>query len=216
VAKIGVNRKARNSLTVEVILDAAEEVAAGGFEAVTIRAVATALEASPMALYRYFSTKDELVDALLNRVLGRFAAPAESSNWLEDLGAFARAHESLLIEHPWAIAPLIARPFPGANALPIGEVALRILERGGIVGDDAVATFSGLLALNYGRASFAVSRGDEGGVAAAERIAQLPSMAADYPATARSAQALGRYGSDEHYEHVLGQLLAGIGGTRGS
>jgi AcrR family transcriptional regulator len=213
VAKIGADRKARNSLTVEVILDAAEGVAAGGFEAVTIRAVATALEASPMALYRYFSTKNELVDALLNRVLGRFLPPPESSNWLEDLGAFARSHEALLIGHPWAIAALISRPFPGANALPIGEVALHILERGGMVGDEAVATFSGLLALNYGRASFAVSLGEEGGLAAVERIGRLPSVNADYPVTARSAEALGRYGSDDHYERILGQLLAGIGRT---
>jgi AcrR family transcriptional regulator len=64
------SRRARNSLTVDAILDAAEHVAAAGFEALTVRAVAVALEAAPMSLYRYFATKDELVDALLNIVLG--------------------------------------------------------------------------------------------------------------------------------------------------
>ncbi|CAN7468704.1 helix-turn-helix domain containing protein [Arthrobacter sp. LjRoot78] len=54
-------------------------MADAGFESLTVRAVAVALEVAPMSLYRYFATKDELVDALLNQVLGRFTAPPETS-----------------------------------------------------------------------------------------------------------------------------------------
>jgi hypothetical protein len=59
----------RGSLTTGDILDAAERVAGEGFAALTIRAVAADLQASPMALYRYFATKDDLVDALLTGCL---------------------------------------------------------------------------------------------------------------------------------------------------
>jgi hypothetical protein len=65
-------RRPRGSLTPEVILEAAEEVAGHGFDALTMRAVAARLSAVPMALYNHFATKEQLVDALLDRVLSRF------------------------------------------------------------------------------------------------------------------------------------------------
>ena len=162
-----------------------------------------------MALYRYFSTKDELVDALLNRVLGRFERPNETDSWIADLRTFALKHRELLTGHPWAIAPLIAHPYPGPNALPIGETALRILQRAGISGDSAVATFSGIVALNYGWASFVIARAGGNGDRPVER-ASLPAESTQYALTVEVAEAMNRYGSDEHYERVLSQLLTGI------
>ena len=52
--------------------------------------------ASPMALYRYFATKDELVDAMLDRVLGRIELRPPTDDWLADLTAFAAAHRAVL------------------------------------------------------------------------------------------------------------------------
>ncbi|MFE4196769.1 TetR/AcrR family transcriptional regulator [Paenarthrobacter sp. NPDC056912] len=202
-------RRPRNSLTVEEILDVAEAVAAGGIEALTIRAVANELESSPMALYRYFGTKDELVDALLNRVLGRMEPPLESASWIDDLGAFARNHREMLSLHQWAVTALFARPAPGPNALPIGEWALRILERGGIEGDEAVAIFSGIIGLNYGWASFVVARAGGAGDSLAEDLVS-PGVAEAFPLTASVAVPMSRYGSVEHYDLVLGYLLAGV------
>src|SRR5215208_8040412 len=92
-------RRPRGSLTRKGILDAAEAVAAQGFDALTMRAVAARLEAVPMALYNHFATKEQLVDALLDRVLGRFDPAPPSGDWIEDLRAFARAHRRLLAEH---------------------------------------------------------------------------------------------------------------------
>jgi AcrR family transcriptional regulator len=204
-------------LTLEGILDAAEAVATRGFEGLTIRAVATELEASPMALYRYFTTKDELVDALLNRVLGRFEPSAPTDDWARDLRTFALDHRRMLSDHLWAIGALTTNPNPGANALPIGEVALRVLHRGGIDGDDAVATFSGLIALNYGWASFVAGkqRADAAGL---EVVGELPASLADvFPLTVGVAGAMSRYASDAHYDLVLDRLVAGIeqhGGDR--
>lgn len=199
-------RRPRNSLTADAILDAAEGVAVRGFENLTIRAVASELKSSPMALYRYFGTKDELVDALLNRVLGRFSPPPPSGQWIDELRSFAHRHRELLSSHPWAIGALIGHPYPGPNALPIGETALRILGRGGITGDSAVATFSGIIALNYGWSSFVLARGGQEQDAAAP----LPAAPPEYPLTLAAADSLSSYGSDTHYAYVLEQLLAGV------
>jgi AcrR family transcriptional regulator len=213
----GRQRRARGSLTPEVILDAAEEVAGEGFDALTMRAVAARLGAAPMALYNHFATKEELVDALLDRVLGRFEPEPDTEDWGEDLRRFARAHRRLLTQHPWAVAPLFSQPNPGMSAVRIGELALRILRRAGVSNERAVAVFSGIIALNYGWSSFTTardldpaSRGHDVGAA----LAALPR--AEFPLTVDVANEMGAYGSDHHYDIVLDQLLRGLRATAGA
>lgn len=87
--------------------------------------------------------------------------------------------------------------------------SLRILERGGIAGDAAVATFSGIIGLNYGWASFVITRAGGAGESLAEDLAD-PGVAQAFPLTASVAGPMSRYGSAEHYELVLAQLFAGI------
>src|SRR3954466_8276214 len=151
-------RRPRGSLRPELILDAAEAVAAQGFDALSMRAVAARLGAVPMALYNHFATKEELVDAILDRVFRRSRPQATSDHWTDDLREFARAHRRLLVEHPWAVAPLFTRPNPGLSSVRIGELALGILRRAGFSKARAVAAFSGIIALNYGWSSFTAAR----------------------------------------------------------
>jgi AcrR family transcriptional regulator len=186
----GRTRRPRGSLTRTVILDAAEAVAREGWSGLTIRAVATRLDAVPMALYNHFATKDELVAALLDRVLSRFEPAPPTEDWVEDLRAFARAHRAVLVAHPWAVAPIFSRPNPGPSAVAIGDHAFAILARGGFTEDDAVAAFSGILALNYGWSSFTAAR--------------------DLDTTGITAEMMGEYGSDRHYELVLGHFVGGL------
>ena len=179
-------RRPRGSLTPGVILEAAEAVAEQGFEALSMRAVAARLGAVPMALYNHFATKEELVAALLDRVLGRFEPEPPTDDWIEDLRRFARAHRRLLAHHAWAVAPIFTNPNPGPGAVRIGEVAFAILRRGELRDAEAIAAFSGLLALNYGWASFTAARNLD-------------------PA----------YGSDEHYDFALEAFVTGLRGLRG-
>jgi AcrR family transcriptional regulator len=216
-ARAGGKRRPRGSLTPEAILDAAETVAAQGFDALTIRAVAARVGAVPMALYNHFATKDQLVDALLDRVLGRFEPEPPTGDCVEDLRRFARAHRRLLTTHPWAVAPLFARPNPGMSSVRIGELALEILRRGGLSGERAVAAFSGIIALNYGWSSFTTARAldpsSPGHDVGADLLALPP---AEYPLTVAVADEMGAYGSDHHYELVLDQLLRGLRAPTGA
>jgi AcrR family transcriptional regulator len=206
------SRRPRGSLTPEAILDAAEAVAAEeGFEALSMRAVAARLGAAPMALYNHFATKEQLVDALLDRVLGRFEPPPAGGDPAEDLRRFARAHRRLLTAHPWAVAPLFSSPSPGLNAVRIGEHALAILTGAGRSADEAVAAFSGVIALNYGWSSFTSARELAPGGPAHEVGAMLAALpAAEFPLTVGVAREMGAYGGDAHYELVLGALVQGL------
>ena len=175
-------RRARGSLTEAQILDAAERVASQGWDALTMRAVAAEVASSAMALYRYFPTKDDLVEAMLDRVLLRVGLPEPTGDWLADLRTIAESHSLTLLENSWAIAPLFSHPDPGPGANRIGEAVFVALARGGIVDADAIAAFSALLALNYGWVSFASA----------------------------GSPALGVYGETGNYDRALGLLLAGI------
>ena len=213
----GRTRRPRGSLTPEAILDAAETLAAQGFGAVSMRAVAARLDAVPMALYSHFATKEQLVDALLDRVLGRFEPEPATDDWTEDLCRFARAHRGLLVRHPWAVAPLFTRPNPGMSAVRIGELALGILRRGGLSNARAVAAFSGIIALNYGWSSFTTARDldpEAPGHDIGAMLALLPPT--EYPLTVEVANEMGAYGSDHHYDFVLAQLLSGLRATAGA
>lgn len=193
--------------TRELILDVAEELAHEGFDSLTMRSVAARLEAAPMALYNHFADKDALVDALLDRVLGRFEPPPPTGDWLEDLKAFARAHRKVLTDHAWAVSPLFSHPTPGTSAVRVGEHVLAIIRRGEVTNDEAVAIFSGIIALNYGWSSFTAARqlDPAAGEQVAAAMAALPAKA--FPHTAAVSAAMVAYGSDEHYELVLGRLL---------
>ena len=210
----GRTRRPRGSLSREVILDAAEAVAAQGFDALTMRAVAARLGAVPMALYNHFATKDELVDALLDRVLGRFEPEPPTDDWMEDLRRFARAHRRLLIAHSWAVAPLFTQPNPGMSSVRIGELALDILRRGRLSGARAVAAFSGIIALNYGWSSFTTARDLDPEAPGHDLGAMLAALPRDqYPLTVAIADEMGAYGSDPHYDFVLQQLISGLRAT---
>jgi len=198
-------RRARGSLTVEEILDAAERVAVADPRPLTIRAVATELGSSPMALYTYFATKDELADALIDRVLRRVPLP-DSGDWADELRELALAHGQTLMDNRWAIPMLFNSPSPGIGAARLGEAYLEILSRGGITGERAVSAFSAIIAVNYGRTAFAAVDHEE----------ELPALPPElFPHTAASWGAMLGYASQENYERALDLVLAGIAAPTG-
>lgn len=206
-------RRARNSLSADVILDAAERLAAARPRELSIREIATELGSSPMALYRHFSNKDELINSLLNRVLARFTFSESDVDWKEDLENFAIAHKKVLDDHPWALPLLFSNPAPGTAASRIGEVAFSILRRGGITGVQAVATFSGIIALNYGWSSFvnAQDRAVIGGnqdASLEDQIGALPSE--EFPFTRELSAELAQYGAHSHYTSILTMLCGTV------
>jgi AcrR family transcriptional regulator len=204
-------RRPRGSLSPDVILEAAERVAEQGFENLSMRAVASRLGAVPMALYNHFATKEQLVAALLDRVLMRFAPPPRRDDWIEDLRAFARAHRRLLADHAWAVAPIFTNPNPGLGSVRIGELAMAILTRGGLSERETVAAFSGLIAINYGWASFTAARDLDPEGPSHDVEAMLEQLPAEvFPLTVATAAAWGDYGSDDDYEFVLGRFLTGL------
>jgi AcrR family transcriptional regulator len=85
-------------------VDAAVKVAsADGLEAVSMSRVAGELGASTMALYRYVAAKSELLDLMVDAVIGQPPEPVPGEGWRAGLARWAWAERALFYQHPWAL-----------------------------------------------------------------------------------------------------------------
>ena len=207
-------RRPRNSITRDEIVRVALGICESeGVDALTIRAVASSMGAAPMSLYNHVATKDELLDAVLDEVMGRLRVATDTSRpWQDELAAFALALAEHLDTHRWAVLPLMTRPDPGDRTTAVGEVALAAALRGGLSASAAVTAFAALLSLVYGRAAFLAAAERPGAQPADEVEARISDAGtAAFPATASVASELVGYASPVHLERAIRALLAGLG-----
>jgi AcrR family transcriptional regulator len=113
---------------------------AEGFEAVTMRRVASELSAGTMSLYHYVRSKDDLVALMDDALMGEaLVPPAElPSAWRDALAAVARSTRTALIAHPWALSALQSAQL-GPNAMRHFEQSLAAVATTGL---DIPAKFS--------------------------------------------------------------------------
>lgn len=107
-------------LSRDSIVAAAIEIAdTDGLEAVSIRRLATRLGARPMSLYSHIERKGDLIDLMVDEVIGGAVLPESppSGDWRDDLRRISQRTRENLRAHPWMIAVAFRRPFIGPNAL---------------------------------------------------------------------------------------------------
>jgi AcrR family transcriptional regulator len=107
----------RPRLTREAIVTAAIELAdEEGLAAVSIRRVAAKLDTRPMGLYSHFERKDDLLDLMLDAIIGDALAGDElPADWRGALRTIARRTRATLLRHPWILGAIALRPQVGPN-----------------------------------------------------------------------------------------------------
>src|SRR3954447_26439646 len=117
----------------EAVLDATLALAEErGLDAVSMRAVATRLGVTPMALYRHVGDKQGLLDGLVERLLDELPAPPPSLPPGERLGAMAVASRSIARRHPDVFVMLLRRPATTPASLRARERAYAALADAGV------------------------------------------------------------------------------------
>jgi AcrR family transcriptional regulator len=94
-----------------------------GLPALTMRALATELRVSPMALYNHVRDKDELIDLMVDLVLGEVELCAIGGDWVVQMRALVCSYHQVLTAHPG-----LARVY--STLVRIGPHGLRTMERG--------------------------------------------------------------------------------------
>ena len=147
----------RAGLTRAGVLAAARDlVAEEGTGGLTMRALARRLGVLPNALYSHVSTKDALVDALLDDLLAEVEAPDPAvADPVAGLRTVMASTYRVLVAHADLVALYISRQGArGANAQRLGEVMLTLLARLGVTGERALDARRVLIIYTIGFAAF--------------------------------------------------------------
>jgi AcrR family transcriptional regulator len=212
-------RAPRNTLNPDRILDAAIDLLdREGAEAFTMRALAEKLGVATMAVYSHFSCKDEISDAVAQRLLDSVELPrGDRGDPLGELREVCLGVYRLFSEHPSALQLLTSGPQRGDDAITVVDRMLGLLRRAGLSGEEAVRGHVALMQYTVGSALWSTRRARalcEEGVRDRVR-ARLDALPPDrYPALVALAPELlcAQDDAGAQYEWGLDQLLRGLRG----
>lgn len=120
----GVRARVRAELTAEILTTARSHLAAGGAPGLSLRAIARELGMASSAIYRYFSSRDELLTALIvdaynalgDRLDEADASVADRADRRGRFVAIGRALRAWAIANPHEYALIYGSPVPGYTA----------------------------------------------------------------------------------------------------
>ncbi len=178
-------------------LAVADDRGAGGF---TMRAVADALDVTPMALYYHVADKQALVALVVDEVVREIALPAETGDWRDDLWEMARWMRQISAAHP-AVSQLSRHYRVWTPAvLPMTERWFRVWLRSGLDAESAVRAAAASSLAIVGVAA-EEGRFDEMELPDAAQLDELPNASIAF---------LRRRDSDAEFELVVRSLIDGL------
>lgn len=109
-------RKRRSPLSREAIVAAAIELCdEKGFNALTMRALASRVRVEPMSLYHHVANKEELLDGVIDAIFAEMEIPLPGDDWKDALRRRTHSARSVLASHPWSVPLLDSRTTPGVG-----------------------------------------------------------------------------------------------------
>lgn len=82
---------------------------ANGLDSLNMRSLANELEVVPMALYKHVASKEDLLDGMVEMVVGEIDPTPETGEWKRDVRLRILAARTSLLRHTWARAVLESR-----------------------------------------------------------------------------------------------------------
>jgi AcrR family transcriptional regulator len=122
----------RSPLTRERVLKTAVRLAdREGIDAVSMRRLGTELGIEAMSLYTHVRGKDDLLDGMIELVIGEIPVHWDGGDWKGSLRATILAARAVVLRHPWAPRVIETRNDPGPSGLRYYDAVMGILREGG-------------------------------------------------------------------------------------
>jgi AcrR family transcriptional regulator len=102
-----------------------------GLESISMRRLAQELGVEAMSLYTHVRNKDDLLDGMVDTVIGAIPTTLDGADWKSSLRQLALAARGVVLSHPWAPRPIESRTAPGPATLRYINTVLGILREGG-------------------------------------------------------------------------------------
>ncbi|HEY3710005.1 MAG TPA: TetR/AcrR family transcriptional regulator [Amycolatopsis sp.] len=211
------SRSRKAPITVGRIVDTAFQlVEAEGFEALTMRRVAAALQTGPSSLYAHVRNKAELDDLLIGELCAKVTLPTpDPARWQEQVLDVCRQLRDQYLRYPGISRAALAGTPNSLDTLRIGEGLLTILLTGG-VSPQSAAWASDAAFLYVSAHSFEASlrqrpEEDGDGVDRAELIERFKMLPESrFPNTVAYARELTHGDEHDRFDFTLEVLLRGL------
>jgi len=141
----------RTPLSRERVLGAAVLLAdEDGLESLTMRELGLRLGVEAMSLYNHVANKDDLLDGMVDLVVGEIDLPADAVGWREAMRRRAISARSVFSRHPWASGLIDSRVSSGPARMRYLDWVLGTLRRAGFTLEMAARAFAILDSYIYG------------------------------------------------------------------
>jgi AcrR family transcriptional regulator len=205
---------ARSPLTRDRVLRTAVRLAdKHGLEALSMRKLAAALKVEAMSLYHHVASKDELLDGMVNLVVGEIELPSATGDWRVAMRRRATSAHAVMMRHPWAPLLLVSRINVGPNMLRYVDATLGCLRAAGFTWLQADRGWHAIDSHIYGFTLHMLSSPitpEDYPAAAAQYLPMLP--AAEYPNmhALTTLVAEGKHDGTEDFAFGLELILSGL------
>ncbi|MFE6287000.1 TetR/AcrR family transcriptional regulator [Streptomyces sp. NPDC057877] len=201
--------------TVQTALDLLNE---SGLDALTMRRLADAMGVQAGALYRYFATKQDLLTAMAERMVGGVAdaaGPEGDGDWSERVARLARALRAALLAHRDGARVFAGTHATGPNTLGFADSLMGVLRAAGFGGAEAARALYAVANFTVGHTleEQAALRPGDGGPTGAEALREAVAEGA-YPHLAAALPVLSGTDFTAHFEFGLRLLLDGLRAAR--
>ncbi|CAL9365161.1 TetR/AcrR family transcriptional regulator [Streptomyces sp. enrichment culture] len=202
--------------TVRTALDLLNE---SGLDALTMRRLADAMGVQAGALYRYFATKQELLTAMAEHMVGGVAdaaGPAGDGDWGEGVTRLARALRTALLAHRDGARVYAGTHSTGPNTLGFADGLIGVLRAAGFSDGEAARALYTVANFTVGHTleEQAALRPEDGGPTNAGALRDAVVEAGSYPHLAATLPVLTSTDFTAHFEFGLRLLLDGLRAAR--
>ncbi len=192
--------RGREPLSRELVIAAAHaQVAEGGLGSLSSRSLAARLDVTPMALYRHVENMDEVVGAVVDRLLADIGTPPHVEDWRRWLVEFACDLRAMLSVHPDAMTLFTRRPVTSPAARERFDAAVDVMQAAGFAPEDATHAYAVVHTFTIGFSALEAGR----------RTTPRPAGPLDAPDDAAS-RAIRGFVSDEQFVRGLRALVDGL------
>jgi AcrR family transcriptional regulator len=188
---------------------------AEGLDAVTMRRLASELDTGPASLYVYIRNREELLNALFDRIGGMVETEQpDPARWREQLHGLVDRLLAVMEAHRGIARVAVANVPTGENALRIADNLMGLLLAGGVTPRDA-AWACDILPLFVTASAVETAVYEERGDAQDDVVDALQAVfsrlsPARFPNLARHAQDLLSGNGDERFQFGIDTFLDGL------
>ncbi|MER7675950.1 TetR/AcrR family transcriptional regulator [Streptomyces sp. NPDC096934] len=223
-ARRGPSGGRKKPITVDAIISTAFAIVeAEGYDALTMRRVATALETGPSSLYAHVVNKEDLDELLIGRLCAGIELPEpDPARWRQQLTDVCTQLRDQYLRYPGISRAAIAAAPSHLETLRVAEGMLALLLAGGIAPQvaawalDSLSLYVNAYSLEVSLVNSRLGRGDDEWVVSREellrRFAALPDDT--FPRTRRYAAELTAGSVHDRFDFTIGLMIGGLPGAR--